>query len=59
MFCSKCGTARGGVKRVKVDNELLSMVKAMFKTPIDGFAKLYQTNDMKISVIFVVIQIIL
>ncbi len=59
QFCPKCGTAKGGVKREKADNELLSMVKAMIKTPVDGFTKLYQTNDMKTSVVFVVIQVVL
>jgi len=58
QFCSKCGAARGVVKKAKTDNEILLLIKKMIKTPTDGFLALYQAQDKKVSMIFVAIQAI-
>ena len=59
QFCPKCGTAKGGVKKVKADNEILKLAQTMIKTPVDGLAALYQSKDSKMPMIFVAVQAVL
>lgn len=59
QFCPKCGTAKGGAKKVKADNEILKLAQTMIKTPVDGLAALYQCKDSKVPVIFVTVQAVL
>ena len=59
QFCPKCGTAKGGVKKVKADKEILQVAKTMIQKPVDGFTALYQAKDTKLPAIFVAIQAVL
>ncbi len=59
QFCPKCGTAKGGVKKAKADNEIVKLAQTMIKTPVDGFAALYQSKDTKLPAIFVAVQAVL
>lgn len=59
QFCPKCGTAKGGVKKLNVDEEKVQLAKTMLKTPVDGFAALYQDKDAKLPMIFVAVQVVL
>lgn len=60
QFCPKCGTARGGVKKQKSDNnEILQMAKTMIQKPVDGFVALYQSKDTRLPAIFIMVQAVL